>query len=169
MHTRADALAAAAQAFDSGEFQHALARRVAHRTESQHPERAAALRAYLSEEIAPSLRQLGVHCEVFDNPVAGAQPLLIGRRIDDASLPTVLVYGHGDVVRGLEGRWRDGLDPWLLTARDGRWYGRGSADNKGQHSVNIAALQAVQAARGGRLGFNVVWLVETGEETGSPG
>ncbi|HET7525988.1 MAG TPA: M20 family metallopeptidase [Burkholderiaceae bacterium] len=169
MPTRADALTAAAQAFDSGDFERTLARRVAHRTESQNRDRAAALRAYLSDEIAPSLAALGVRSEVFDNPLAGAQPLLIGRRIDDPSLPTVLVYGHGDVVRGLEGRWRDGLDPWTLTARDGRWYGRGSADNKGQHSINIAALEAVQRARGGALGFNLVWLLETGEETGSPG
>ncbi|HEU5294075.1 MAG TPA: M20 family metallopeptidase [Burkholderiaceae bacterium] len=166
---RTDALAAAAQLFDSGEFQRALARRVAHRTESQNPERAAELRAYLSDEIAPSLAALGVRSQVFDNPLPGAQPLLIGRRDEDPALPTVLVYGHGDVVRGLEGRWRDGLDPWTLSARSDRWFGRGSADNKGQHSINIAALQAVATARGGRLGFNVVWLVEMGEETGSPG
>lgn len=169
MATRADALAAAAHEFDSGALQRTLARRVAHRTESQNPERAAALRAYLSDEIAPSLAALGVRSEVFDNPLPGKQPLLIGRCTEDAALPTVLVYGHGDVVRGLEGRWRDGLDPWTLTARDGRWYGRGSADNKGQHSINIAALAAVRAARGGRLGFNTVWLLEMGEETGSPG
>ncbi|HSB24142.1 MAG TPA: M20/M25/M40 family metallo-hydrolase, partial [Burkholderiaceae bacterium] len=169
MATRADALAAAAREFDSGAFQRTLARRVAHRTESQNPERAAALRAYLSDEIAPSLAALGVRSEVFDNPLPGKQPLLIGRCTEDPALPTVLVYGHGDVVRGLEGRWRDGLDPWTLTARDGRWYGRGSADNKGQHSINIAALAALRAARGGRLGFNTVWLLEMGEETGSPG
>ena len=49
-----------------------------------------------------------------------------------------------------------------------RWYGRGTADNKGQHSINVAALGQVLALRG-RLGFNVKWLIETGEETGSPG
>ncbi len=169
MGTRADALAAAAREFDSGDFQRTLARRVAHRTESQNPERAAALRAYLSDEIAPSLAALGVRSQVFDNPLPGKQPFLIGHCVEDAALPTVLVYGHGDVVRGLEGRWRDGLDPWTLTARGERWYGRGSADNKAQHSINLAALAAVREARGGRLGFNLTWLVETGEETGSPG
>jgi acetylornithine deacetylase/succinyl-diaminopimelate desuccinylase-like protein len=54
-----------------------------------------------------------------------------------------------------------------------RLYGRGTADNKGQHSINLAALEAVLQARGagsgGRLGFNLKLLVETGEETGSPG
>ena len=63
MHTRADALAAAAREFDSGAFERTLARRVAHRTESQNPERAAALRAYLSDEIAPSLAAIGVQAE----------------------------------------------------------------------------------------------------------
>ncbi|MBE7425818.1 MAG: M20 family metallopeptidase [Ideonella sp.] len=169
MGTRADALAAAAREFDSGAFQRTLARRVAHRTESQNPESAAALRAYLGDEIAPSLAALGVRSQVFDNPLPGKQPLLIGRSDEDPALPTVLVYGHGDVVRGLEGRWRNDLDPWALTVRGERWYGRGTADNKGQHSINLAALAAVRAARGGRLGFNLVWLVETGEETGSPG
>jgi len=169
MSTRADALAAAAHAFDSGAFQRTLARRVAHPTESQNPERAAALRAYLSDEIAPSLAALGVRSQVFDNPLPDRQPFLIGRHVEHAALPTVLVYGHGDVVRGLEGRWRDGRDPWTLDAHGERWYGRGTADNKGQHSINIAALEAVRQARGGRLGFNLTWLLEMGEETGSPG
>ena len=169
MPTRTDALAAAAHEFDSGAFQRTLARRVAQPTESQNPERAAALQAYLSEEIAPALAALGVHSQVHDNPLPGKQPLLIGRCVEDPRLPTVLVYGHGDVVRGLEGRWRDGLDPWTLQAQGERWYGRGTADNKGQHSINIAALAAVRAARDGRLGFNLTWLLEMGEETGSPG
>jgi acetylornithine deacetylase/succinyl-diaminopimelate desuccinylase-like protein len=167
--SRADALAAAARDFDSGAFQRTLARRIAHPTESQNPERAAALHTYLNDEIAPSLEKLGVHSQVFDNPLPGKQPLLIGRCVEDPALPTALVYGHGDVVRGLEGRWRDGRDPWSLQADGERWYGRGTADNKGQHSINIAALDAARAARGGRLGFNLTWLVEMGEETGSPG
>jgi acetylornithine deacetylase/succinyl-diaminopimelate desuccinylase-like protein len=169
MNSRAAALAAAAETFDSGAFQRTLARRIAHHTESQHRERASDLRAYLTDEMAPSLAELGVRTQVFDNPVADGAPFLIGERIEDAALPTVLVYGHGDVVRGLEGRWRDGLDPWTLTVRGERWYGRGGADNKGQHSINLAALAAVQSARGGRLGFNVKWLLEMGEETGSIG
>ena len=51
-------------------------------------------------------------------------------------------------MRGLEGAWRTGLLPWVLTAEGDRFYGRGSADNKGQHSINIAALAAVIAERG---------------------
>jgi acetylornithine deacetylase/succinyl-diaminopimelate desuccinylase-like protein len=41
-------------------------------------------------------------------------------------------------------------------------------DNKGQHAINLAAQAAVLATRG-RLGFNAKWLIEMGEETGSPG
>ena len=49
-----------------------------------------------------------------------------------------------------------------------RWYGRGTADNKGQHSINIAALAAVLRVRGS-LGFNSTIFLETSEEVGSPG
>ena len=61
-----------------------------------------------------------------------------------------------------------GLKPWELVETDGRYYGRGTADNKGQHTINLAALGAVLATRG-RLGFNLKWLIEMGEEVGSPG
>ena len=78
------------------------------------------------------------------------------------------MYGHGDVVDGMVGEWRDDLDPWRTTPVDNRVYGRGTADNKGQHSINLAALRAVREARGGRLGFNAKFIVEMGEEIGSP-
>lgn len=174
--SRAAAVAQAEAQFDTGAFFDTLARRVACRTESQNAERAPELRAYLDVQIAPALAALGFACTVHDNPVAGAPPLLTAQRLEDPALPTVLFYGHGDVVRGHEGQWAEGRDPWTLTraspasaGADERWYGRGAADNKAQHSINLAALAAVLAARGGRLGFNAKWLVEMGEETGSPG
>ena len=71
-------------------------------------------------------------------------------------------------MRGLDDLWRPGLSPWVLTVEGQRIYGRGTADNKGQHSINIAALAAVLAERG-RLGFNAKILIEMGEEMGSPG
>ena len=166
-----DALARAqAEAqFDSGQFFAQLAQRVACRTESQNPARGAELQDYLDTQIAPALQALGFVCTVHANPVAGAPPLLTAQRLEDLALPTVLFYGHGDVVRGHEGQWAEGRDPWTLTDAGSRWYGRGSADNKAQHSINLGALAAVLAARGGRLGFNAKWLLEMGEETGSPG
>ncbi len=80
----------------------------------------------------------------------------------------MLTYGHGDVVDGMAGEWRDNLDPWQLTPKGNRVYGRGSADNKGQHSINLAALRSVREARGGKLGFNAKVIIEMGEEIGSP-
>lgn len=169
------ATAHALQAFDAGTFFDDLARRVAIRSESQNPERAEALHHYLEGELRPTLSALGFACSLHDNPEPGAPPLLTAERIEDPALPTVLFYGHGDVVRGHEGQWDQGRDPWTLSravAADGteRWYGRGAADNKAQHSINLAALASLLATDPQRrLGFNAKWLVEMGEETGSPG
>src|SRR2546429_5944672 len=76
--------------------------------------------------------------------------------------------GHGDVVDGMAGEWGDNLDPGRTTRVANRVYGRGTADNKGQHSINMSALAAVREARGGKLGFNAKFIIETGEEIGSP-
>ena len=166
--TRDGALAAAREHFDSGAFLRDLARRVAIRTESQNPASGAELQRYLADEIAPSLATLGFTSTIHPNPEPPYGPLLIGRRIEDPALPTVLMYGHGDVIRGQDASWTRGQGPWTVAPDGDRLYGRGTADNKGQHSINIAALAQVLAQRG-RLGFNVTWLIETGEETGSPG
>jgi acetylornithine deacetylase/succinyl-diaminopimelate desuccinylase-like protein len=165
--TRAAAIAHAENYFDTGAFKVDLARRVAIPTESQNPERVAELRRYVEAEIKPALEALGFRCQVLTHPKARG-PFLVGERFEGADLPTVLGYGHGDVIRGLEAGWRPGLSPWELKEVDGRWYGRGTADNKGQHTINMAAMAAVLATRG-RLGFNAKWLIEMGEETGSAG
>ena len=94
--------------------------------------------------------------------------MLIAERREDGAQTTVFGYGHGDVIRGLEPQWQDGLSPWRLQQEGERLYGRGTADNKGQHTINLAALDCVLKTRG-RLGFNAVFLIETGEEIGSPG
>lgn len=166
--SRDDVIAAVAAYFDEGAFEQELGRRVAIRSESQNPEAGDEIVRYLKDEIQPSLAELGFSCQILENPVEGGWPMLVAERIEGPDLPTVLTYGHGDVVLGLPDEWRDGLDPWTLTREGDRIYGRGTADNKGQHTINIAALRAVIAARG-RLGFNCRYLVEMGEETGSPG
>jgi acetylornithine deacetylase/succinyl-diaminopimelate desuccinylase-like protein len=167
--TRDGAIARAALHYDDGGFLADLARRVAIHTESQVPESFPELGRYLSEEIGPALAAMGYETAIHDNPVPKGGPFLVGRRIEDAALPTVLTYGHGDVIRGLDPQWRDGLSPWRLEQHGEIIYGRGTADNKGQHSINLAALAAVLAERGGRLGFNSTVMIETSEETGSPG
>ena len=166
--TRAQALARAGACFDSGAFRDTLAKLVAIPSTSQDPAHAPDLSRYLSDAIVPWLTRLGFTHAIHPNPAPGFGPILTAARIEDPALPTVLSYGHGDTVRGLAEQWHEGRDPWRLSAEGDRWYGRGTADNKGQHALNLAALEAVLAERG-RLGFNVKLLLETGEERGSPG
>ncbi|HEX7890789.1 MAG TPA: M20 family metallopeptidase [Ramlibacter sp.] len=167
MKTRDAAIARARSSFDAGEFRETLARRVAVPTESQNPERGPALRQYLEREVGPAFEAMGFSCRVIEHARAKA-PFLLAERIEAPGATTVLGYGHGDVIRGLDREWQEGLSPWTLTEREGRWYGRGIADNKGQHSINMEAMRHVIATRG-KLGFNAKFLVEMGEETGSPG
>ncbi|MEU6352875.1 M20 family metallopeptidase [Streptomyces sp. NPDC047072] len=169
MSSRDTAVDLATAYFDSGGFLADLRRRVAMPTESGPDADISRLHAYLQHELAPAARHLGASVRILDNPVADAGPFLLAHRHEADDLPTVLVYGHGDVVPGQDGRWREGLSPWHLTVEGDRLYGRGSADNKGQHTVNLAALEQVLTARDGQLGFNLKLLIETGEETGSPG
>jgi acetylornithine deacetylase/succinyl-diaminopimelate desuccinylase-like protein len=153
---------------DTAALRNALARRIAFRTESQDPQRGPVLRAYLTDEIGPTLAGLGFSWTIWDNPVAGRPPFLFAERTEDPALPTVLMYGHGDVVLGYDAQWRKAASPWTLEEQGNRWYGRGAADNKGQHSINLAAIETVLRVDG-RLGCNIKWLFEMGEEVGSPG
>lgn len=154
--------------FDSGMFQTDLAALVAYPTESQNPDRGAELSRYLTGAMVPRLTAAGFECKVYPNPVPGGGPLLIGQRIENPAFETVLTYGHGDVIRAQTEQWRDGLHPFHLVDEGDRLYGRGSADNKVQHLINIAALEAVISARGA-LGFNVKIVLEMSEEIGSTG
>jgi len=166
--TRDAAINKALAYFDEGGFESDLARRVAIRSESQNPEAGPEIDRYLAEEMTPTLSALGFDCEILENPYEGGWPMMVATRIEDETRPTVLSYGHGDVILGRPEEWRDGLDPWTVTREGDRLYGRGTADNKGQHSINIGALDAVLKTRG-KLGFNCRYLIEMGEETSSPG
>jgi acetylornithine deacetylase/succinyl-diaminopimelate desuccinylase-like protein len=154
--------------FDSGAFLEELARWVAIRSESQLREERAADMAHYLDVMAERLTPMGYEIQVLDNPSPKGGPFLVARRIEDPDLTTVLTYGHGDVVRGQDESWHEGLSPWELKVDGDRVYGRGTADNKGQHAINITALATVLEQRG-KLGFNSTILIETGEETGSPG
>jgi len=166
--SRENALKRAEAFFDNGEFFNLLQDRVAYRSESQNEASTSQALAYLSQALTPYLEGLGFACRLLDNPVVPRLPILYAERIENKALPTILTYGHGDTVLAMEGRWRQGLEPWTLTVEGERWYGRGTADNKGQHTINLSALDLVLRERGS-LGFNVKVLVEIGEEMGSPG
>ena len=165
--SRDAAIQRAEQYFDSGTFKSDLTRRVAIPTESQNPARAEDMKRYTEQEMRGALEALGFTCRILTQAKAKG-PFLFAERMEGEGLPTVLGYGHGDVIRGLEAGWKQGLSPWELKEIDGRYYGRGTADNKGQHTINIAAMDAVLQTRG-KLGFNAKWLIEMGEEVGSPG
>ncbi len=165
--TRAASIARAAATIDDGSFAAALARRVSMPTASRIDACRPHLWAYAEEELKPLFARLGFTTRIYEHESAPG-PFLLAERIEDPGFTTILQYGHGDVVAGLDGQWSPGLAPFRMTERDGRWYGRGTADNKGQHSVNLAALEAVLAVRG-KLGFNCKYLIEMGEESGSPG
>lgn len=169
MASRQGALDRAATFFDQGHFKALLGDLVAYPSTSQEAGAEAALTQYLEEGIAPWAQRLGFETVIHPNPLPGFGPILTGIRIEDPAFKTVVLYGHGDTVRGLEDQWRAGLKPWALTEEGDRWYGRGTADNKGQHALNLAALEAVIAERGGKLGFNVKLVIETAEERGSKG
>lgn len=166
--TRDAALDHASSYFDKGAFQSELADLVTYETESQKPGSGPELRRYLDQAMLPRLTAMGFACRILPNPDPRGGPLLLGTRHEGDDLTTVLTYGHGDVIRAQHGQWREGLQPFVLTEEGERLYGRGAADNKCQHLINIAALEAVLAERG-HLGFNVKIVIEMSEEVGSSG
>ncbi|AZN70480.1 M20/M25/M40 family metallo-hydrolase [Georhizobium profundi] len=164
--SRAATIALAKGTVADDSFRARLARFVAipsaSRVASARPE----LGRFLSDELVPLFRSMGFTTRLLEHPDAPG-PCLLAERIEGDGLPTILQYGHGDVVAGLDG-WSEGLAPFDLRERAGRWYGRGTADNKGQLNVNLTALEALLKTRG-RLGFNLKYLIEMGEESGSLG
>ncbi len=169
MASRDTALARALTHFDTNGFRDHLAGLVAIPSTSQDPGHAPDVDRYLAAAIQPWLERMGFAVEIHPNPVDGFGPILFAERLEGPGRPTVLTYGHGDTVRGLKDQWRAGLSPWVLTEEGDHLYGRGSADNKGQHALNLTALEAVLTERGGALGFNLKLILETSEERGSIG
>jgi len=119
--------------------------------------------AETAAQLARLLDSLGMGAVVL--PTAG-WPMVYGERLDAPGAPTVLLYGHYDVQPPdpLE-LWHS--PPFEPAIRNGRIYGRGVGDNKGQHLAQILALEATLACRGA-LPCNVKLLLEGEEEVGSP-
>ncbi|RMG89332.1 MAG: M20/M25/M40 family metallo-hydrolase [Chloroflexi bacterium] len=96
-----------------------------------------------------------------------AYPGILAMTKPDKKKKTLLVYGHLDVQPpGDSAEWSS--DPYKLALRGGYLFGRGIADNKGQHlAVILAMLDLVE--QGKPLNYNVKILLEANEETGSLG
>src|SRR5580700_2277007 len=110
------------------------------------------------------MRQAGLHnVEVLR--VGQSLPYAYGEWLEAPGKLTVFLYAHHDVqpVNYVE-QWQS--DPWTLTPRDGRLYGRGAADDKGAIAVQLGAIAAFLKTRGS-LPVNVKMLVEGEEEIGS--
>ncbi|XP_054841673.1 cytosolic non-specific dipeptidase-like isoform X2 [Eublepharis macularius] len=92
-------------------------------------------------------------------------PVILANIGNDPKKPTVCFYGHLDVQPAkLEDGWS--TEPYILTERNGRLYGRGTSDDKGQI---LAVLNAVEALQRHELPVNVKFLLESMEEVGSTG
>lgn len=97
--------------------------------------------------------------------VGGSLPYAYGEWCDAPGKPTVFLYAHHD-VQPINYREQWLSDPWHLTRRDGRLFARGSADDKGAISAQLAAIAAYLKTEGS-LPVNVKMLVEGEEEIGS--
>ena len=116
-----------------------------------------------AEWIAASMRDIGLeHVDVSDTP---GHPVVYGDWLHAEGAPTMLVYCHYDVqpVDPLE-LWRH--PPFEPHIADGRIYGRGTADDKGQLHLHLWAARA-WLATAGRLPVNVRYVFEGEEEAGS--
>ncbi|MEX0167988.1 dipeptidase [Streptomyces sp. LMG1-1-1.1] len=93
---------------------------------------------------------------------------VVGHAPGPEGAPTVLLYCHYDVQPPLDDdAWR--TPPFELTERDGRWYGRGSADCKGNIAMHLTALRALGGPEGRGFPVNIKFVAEGSEEQGTGG
>ncbi len=115
-----------------------------------------------ADYIARKLRDAGAD-NVEICPTAG-YPIVYGEKITDASLPTVLMYGHYDVQPADPYElWNS--PPFEPVIQDGNIYARGACDDKGQLYMHLKAFEMMMQQ--GQLPCNVKFMIEGEEEVGS--
>ncbi|GAA1908017.1 dipeptidase [Lapillicoccus jejuensis] len=113
------------------------------------------------------LREVGVD-DARTVPTDDGSAAVVGSVAGPPGAPTVLLYSHYDVQPpGDLDDWRD--DPWTLTEHDGRWYGRGSADCKGNLVMHLTALRALREADPGGVPVGLRVVCEGSEEASTGG
>lgn len=119
----------------------------------------------MAEWLAAQLRSLGLD-KVAVMETAG-HPVVYGEWMGAGpDKPTVLVYGHYDVVpAAMEDGWTS--DPFEPVVRDGKIFARGATDDKGQMFIHVKALESFLETEGSAP-VNVKFLLEGEEEVSSP-
>lgn len=118
--------------------------------------------ARCAEAVKQSLIDAGV--DTAEVCTTAGHPIVYAEKIIDASLPTVLVYGHYDVQPAdpLE-LWHSG--PFEPVIKDGKIFARGACDDKGQMFMHVKAFEVL--AKTNTLACNVKFMIEGEEEVGS--
>ncbi|HXH29093.1 MAG TPA: M20/M25/M40 family metallo-hydrolase [Candidatus Polarisedimenticolia bacterium] len=109
---------------------------------------------------AELLRECGAEAEVVPT---GGNPVIVGTFVAGAGHPTVTIYNHMDVQPAQEPEWKQ--EPFRFRKEDGRYFGRGSTDDKGPA---LTALYAARHAREEGVPLNIRFVWEMEEEIGSP-
>lgn len=115
------------------------------------------------ELISGTIRDLGFDVEIAETL---KHPVIFAHRSGDASWPHVIIYGHYDVQPA------DPLELWTTPPfepeiRDGRMYGRGTADNKGPLLAHVTAVGRILEADP-EFPLRITFVIEGEEEMGSP-
>jgi acetylornithine deacetylase/succinyl-diaminopimelate desuccinylase-like protein len=128
---------------------------------SAQPEHRADVRA-CAGWVAAHFRRLGLATRLHRTP---GHPIIVARAPARAGRPTVLIYGHYDVQPPEPFELWD-TPPFEPVIRDGKLFGRGASDNKGQFFAHVKAVESYLRT-GAALPVNVVFLIEGEEEVGS--
>ncbi|QSB52202.1 M20/M25/M40 family metallo-hydrolase [Leuconostoc falkenbergense] len=114
--------------------------------------------------IADALRGLGAEVLYDDTYFA---PFIIGKLTSAVSnAPTVIIYNHYDVQPAEPLDLWDS-NPWQLTEKDGKLYGRGVDDDKGNLTARLTAVAEYLSEHNNQLPINITFIIEGSEETSS--